>query len=361
MVDPIEAPPALALEPLYLAHGARFASAPCGWRIPADFGDPAGEALALRRAVGWLDRSFVGRLEITGEDRQRFLHGFVTCEVKGLPVGGAVPGFLTNAQGRVLADFTLVVLADRLWLELPPGRSEAIRAHLEKYVLADRVALRSLAATSLFELVGPGVEAALTLLGLPTPERGQARSGKFAGAAVEVVARGLGRLPAAALWVPEAVAAALAAALFDSGASDLGPRAVGFSARDAVRVEEGVAAWGEDFGEENFPQENGREDAISYTKGCFLGQEIVARLHYRGQVARLLRGLRAEGAAVPAIGSPVLAEGREAGRLTSAVASPALGGAAIGLALLQRRACEPGTRIVLASGEAAEVVLPPFV
>lgn len=359
MVDEVEAPPALALEPLHLAHGARLAVAPSGARVPADFGDPAGEALALRRAVGWLDRSFLGQLEIAGEDRQRFLHGFVTCEVKGLPVGRAAPGFVTSAQGRVLADFTLAVLADRLWLELPPGRAEAIRSHLEKYVLADRVELRAVAATSLFELVGPGVEAALRLLGLPAPERGEVHGGRFAGAAVELVGRGLGRLPAVALWVPAAVAAALAAALYDLGASDLGARAVGASARETLRIEEGVAAWGEDFGEENLPQESGREEAISYTKGCYLGQEIVARVHYRGQAARLLRGLRFDGDAVPAIGTPILAEGREVGRLTSAVRSPTLG-APIGLALLQRRVCEAGTRLVLASGEAAEVAETPF-
>jgi folate-binding protein YgfZ len=242
-----------------------------------------------------------------------------------------------------------------LWLELPPGRAEAICVHLEKYVLADRVSLRMLAATSLFELVGPGVAATLARLGLPAPESGEARSGLFAGAAVEVVARGLGRLPAVALWVPDAAAAALAAALFELGASDQGPREVGSAARDAVRVEEGWRPGAKTFGE-RLRRRRAAATRSLHTKGCYLGQEIVARLHYRGQVARLLRGLRFASNAVPAIGTPILAEGREAGRLTSAsLADPRRADRA---RLLQRRACELGTPVL--TGESAEVVLLPF-
>jgi folate-binding protein YgfZ len=129
---------------------------------------------------------------------------------------------------------------------------------------------------------------------------------------------------------------------------------------DALRIDAGIPWFGRDFGPDNFPQETGLEEqAVSYTKGCYLGQEVVARLHYRGQVSRQLRRLRLESVpeahAVP--GTELLFEGRPAGVLTS-VAGPPWLGELVGLSILQRRAFEPGTRLeVVGGGEA--VVAPP--
>jgi folate-binding protein YgfZ len=125
-----------------------------------------------------------------------------------------------------------------------------------------------------------------------------------------------------------------------------------------LRVEAGIASFGIDFDDTRFPQETGAEaDAVSYTKGCYLGQEVIARLHYRGQAQNVLRGLRFEGT-TPEPGTAVLHDGREAGRATSVADSPRFG--PIGLAILHRRA-EPGSAIELLGGGQAEVVELPFV
>jgi folate-binding protein YgfZ len=139
---------------------------------------------------------------------------------------------------------------------------------------------------------------------------------------------------------------------------------VGIAALEARRVELGVPRFGRDFGPEHFPQETGLgEQAVSYTKGCYLGQEVIARIHYRGQANRLLRGLRLPpGTTVDAVadGAELRYEGRPVGTLSSAVRSPALG-APVALAIVHRRGAEPGTRVEVEGGGAAEVVALPFV
>jgi len=132
-----------------------------------------------------------------------------------------------------------------------------------------------------------------------------------------------------------------------------GVKPAGFEALEILRTEAGIPCFGMDFGPENFPQETGAEEAVSYTKGCYLGQEVVARIHYRGGVQKGLRGLLLD-APAPAPGTPLLHDGREAGKTGTVVESIALGCPA-GLAILHRRAAEPGTRLEVQGGGTAEV------
>jgi folate-binding protein YgfZ len=161
--------------------------------------------------------------------------------------------------------------------------------------------------------------------------------------------------PAFTIWVSASVAASLAEGLLERGAVP-----VGTTALEALRVEAGLPRFGPDFGPDNFPQETGIEEAVSYTKGCYLGQEVVARIHYRGGVQRRLVGLRFAGSEPPSRGAKLLYEGREAGTVGTALHSPALA-AAIGLAIVHNRAAEPGTRLQMEGGESAEVSALPFV
>jgi folate-binding protein YgfZ len=129
-------------------------------------------------------------------------------------------------------------------------------------------------------------------------------------------------------------------------------------ALEVLRAEAGIPRFGQDFGPENFPQETGIEEAVSYTKGCYLGQEIVARIHYRGGVQNLLRGLVFEGTE-PQPGAAILHDGREAGKATTVVHSPALE-RTVGLAILHRRV-QPGARVDVEGGGTAEVKELPLV
>jgi glycine cleavage system aminomethyltransferase T len=219
---------------------------------------------ALRRGCGLADRSRIGRLELAGADRLRFLHAYVTCEVKGLVVGQGAYGFFTNPQGRILADLVLMALADRLWLEVPPGQEEAITTHLRKYVIADRVDIHPLALQPII-LAGPRAAAVLAervpAAALPQTPWSHA-SLQVAGVEVTIQRHERLGVPAFTLWAAEADVAVLRRELLAGGV-----RSVGDEALEVVRVEAGVARFGQEFGPQSFPQETGAADAVSYTKG----------------------------------------------------------------------------------------------
>lgn len=324
--------------------GAEIAE-PDGFPVPLRYGPIEEELRALREGAGIADLSWRGRLELLGKDRLRFLHNYVTCDVKGLSPGAGAYGFFTSPQGRILSDAVLLALEDRLWVEVGPGQEEPIGAHLKKYILADRVEVRGLDDMLPIAVLGPRAE---EVLGADLSALGEAWShARIAvhGTEVELQRRGLMGVPAWTLWVSASVAAPLVERLIEQGA-----RPVGFEALEGLRVEAGIPRFGRDFGPDNFPQETGIEEAVSYTKGCYLGQEVVARIHYRGGVQNVLRKLAFEGTApaqTPA-GIALLHDGREAGRATTIVGS-------MGLGILHRRAAEPGTRVEVEGGETALV------
>jgi folate-binding protein YgfZ len=347
----------LPLARLHERLGAVLAPVDGGASAPLRYGPVAEEHRALREGCGLADRSWLGRLEILGADRHRFLNAYVTCEVKDLAPGEGAYGFVTNHQGRILSDLVVMAHEDRLWLLLPPGQEEAVGKHLRKYILADRVEVRPLEDMLPVSLIGPRAVAALGGAGLPPA--GDWRHVRSRVHGTEVALQRSGRLGAEAytLWVSASIAGPLIEGLLEGGAA---ARPVGFEALEVLRAEAGIPRFGRDFGVENFPQETGAEEAaVSYTKGCYLGQEVVARIHYRGGVQKTLRGLVFDGPA-PAPGAPLLHDGREAGVATTVVESIALG-RPIGLAILHRRGAEPGTRLEVGGGGTAEVRELPFI
>lgn len=310
----------------------------------------ADEYRALREAAAVVDRSAAGRIELTGADRQRFMNAYLTCEIKGLAPGSGAYGFLTQAQGRILSDAVVLVREDRLWIEVGPDREGPIIEHLKKYVLADRVEIRPLADVLPVALTGPRAAEIVD----PEAELAETawahRQGDVLGIEVTVQRGGFAVPWDYTLWV----AASEAPRLIEGLAALEGVRQAGFAALEALRVEKGLPRFGCDYGPENFPQETTLDEAVSYTKGCYLGQEVVARIHYRGGVQKELRGLLFEGDGAPERGESLLADGREAGTVGSVVDSPALG-RTVGLAILHRRAAAPGTRLELSGGRWAEV------
>jgi len=312
---------------------------------------------ALRTGCALVERSWVGRLEVLGADRQRFLNAYLTCDVKGLAPGGGAYGFFTDKQGRIQADAVVLALEDRLRLELPQGRAPVVAEQLRKYVIADRVEVMPAKELLPLTLAGPGAEELLAAAGAPAlPEAvwSHARATVF-GTEVTLVRQGRLGVPAFTLWTSSSLAPELAAAFAARGAVT-----ASFDALEAVRVEAGIPRFGADFGPDNFPQETGIDEAVSYTKGCYLGQEVVARIHYRGGVQRQLVGLDFGGDAPPARGAALRHDGRAAGAVGSALVSPALG-RPIGLAIVHKRAAEPGTALEVEAGGSAAVRALPFV
>ncbi len=330
-----------------------------GLEAPAFYQDAAEEYEALRNGCGLVDRSWTESLVMHGEDRARFLGGLVTCDAKSLASGQGAYGFVTTVKGRVMADLTVLAAADHLWLELSPGTAAAVAAHLQKYVIVDRVEIAVVEDQIPLTLIGPKSSELLALDELPEKPLEHLAT-EVLGTAVRLVREPSLGVDTWTLWVAVDDAPSLIERWVEGGTAN-GFRLVGHQAYDRLRVEAGVALLGVDFDAANFPQETGLEDlAVSYTKGCYLGQEIVARIHYRGGVNRHLRGLTfaadLEVSNADLIGRSLSVDGREVGSVTSVAETTA---GRVGLAILHQRA-EPDAVVDLADGGTARVIELPF-
>jgi len=294
---------------------------------------------ALRASAAWLDVSGRGKIRATGEDRQRFLHAMCTQPVETLRPGQGTYAFFLDPQGRIQADAHLLVREDDVFIETEPEAAETLVQHLERFIIMDDVTLENVSASlAAVALEGPGaIEIAASLFGqLP----GEAEAGTEAEGVVIV----RNSLTGQAGWrfiIETGRRADLVNRIESAGA-------VAATAGEfrAVRVENQVARFGEDFFDTNLPQETQRLEAVSFTKGCYIGQEIVERVRSRGQVNRVLVGVELETDKAPAAGSAVMFEGAEVGRLSSPVYSPALG-QVVGFGILRRQAADAGAAITV--------------
>lgn len=334
--------------------GASFADYR-GHRMAQRFSTSADdEYQALVEGCGLFDRSFHDSLVMTGDDRQRFLNGLVTCDTKALEAGESSHGFVTSVKGRNLAYLSVLALEDQLWLELPPGSAPDMQTHLSKYIIVDRVEIAPLPWTSV-ALLGPAAADFLKALGLDVDglTAGQHRPGRVGDHGVRLLRdRDLGTTPQWILWCSVATAAAVYQELVHRGKDDGTARPVGFAAFERLRIEAGWPLFGVDYDSDHFPQETGLDDAVSYTKGCYLGQEIVARIHYRGGVNKRLRTLRPERFDEQAVGGTISLDGRAAGSLTSLTQSH---DGPLGLAILHKRV-EDGAEVEIEGLGKAEVL-----
>ncbi len=278
------------------------------------------------------------RLELMGPDRERFFGGMVTAAIEGLEPGAGRFGFITDVRGRILASAAVLALEDRLWLEIPKGRGRTIIEHLETYIVTDQVEILPLGDMASVKIAGPRSAEALADLGASAAvgldEPWSHTQVELLDYQARLVREGHGPVPAFSLWQSSAIAPLMADDLAEGGL-----RRVGREATEALRIEHGHPLWGVDYNDANLPPETGIDDAVDYEKGCYLGQEIVARIHYRGQPARRMCRLVFESGHSPAAGAAIEFDGRPAGTVTSISPSPRAD-AAIGLALLPRRAVE---------------------
>lgn len=350
------APRRLALDAVHAAEGAGFVER-LGWRLPRAYG-AAPEAVALeyraaREGAALLDLSDRGVLAATGPQRQKFLDGILSNAVDGLAAGAGCLASLLDVKGHVTALLRVLVGTDAVLLEMPSERLTRVRETLLFYKVGAPVRFEERPVTVL-GLIGPDARACLAragaTLGQLLPEQHQQID--LAGQAV--CASRASDLPGEALvlHVPAAGGEAAWTELRQAGALPAGRAAL-----DALRVEEGRPLYGIDVTEENLLHETGLlSEYHSSAKGCYLGQEVVARLEGRGgNVNKRLRGLRLAAPAAP--GAVVRAGEDEVGRITTAAVSPRLG--PVALAYIHRSAFAPGTAVQV-DGHAATVVALPF-
>ncbi len=323
---------------------------------------------ALRDAAGVVERSDRGLIAVAGTDRRTWLHGLLTNDIAALGPGrGCYAAWLT-AQGRFITDMTVNELGDLLLLDLHVSVKDGVLAKLDQFVFAEDVQLGDVTGTFASAGVhGPQAAAVLgRVLGdgaahLDTFARHQNARLPFEGEPVIVVRDDELGLPGFTLYVDATRLDHVVRALVAAGA-----RRVPADVADAVRIESGRPAFGTDMDEDIIPLETGLEQqAISFTKGCYPGQEVIIRVLHRGggRVAKKLVGLALDGTQVPCAGTKLVAGDKEVGRVTSAALSPALG-RAIALGYVHRDYLEPGTALEAVLGDhrtTATVTALPFV
>lgn len=358
----------LALHEFHQVLGARF-SMLNGAEVVAHYGDVLAEHSALLERAGLLDLSFRGRICLTGADRVRFLHGQVTNDVNRLGVGEGCYAALITAKGRIQSDLNIYRLQDELLLDFEPGLTQAISERLDKYVIADDVQVVDVAPHyGLLSVQGPQAASLLSSAGVANEAPAKPFSFVKIPEAIlgEIYLVNQPRLGTSGfdLFVPVAGVSAMVEKLL-AAAKAIGGRACGWEAFETARIEAGIPRFGVDMDESNIALEAGVENrAISFSKGCYIGQEVISRIKTYGQVAKALRGLRLADdlKALPAKGDKLFHGGKEAGYVTSALASPALK-ANVALGYVRKEVNEIGNELTLRTKEgesSARVVEIPF-
>jgi len=257
---------------------------------------------ALRENAAWLDLSARGRIVARGRDRARLLHNLTSNEVKKMVPGQGCYAFLLNPQGRIQADLCLFCFDDRFLLDTEPELRAKVAQHIRRYIIADQVELEDATAQSAcVEVAGP---AAPAILQGPDVDYSHVPWDECTAARVTVTGQ-----PGYRIFCPAENKPGVVARLEAAGA-------IAATAEDAriVRIENGVPRFGDDIRDTSLPQETRQMHAVSFTKGCYLGQEIVERIRARGHVNRQLVRLEFDGNHAP--------EGAE---ITSSVISPSTG------------------------------------
>ena len=338
-----------------------------GRAVLLHFGDVPSEYSALSTSALLVDRSYRGRAEVSGAKAPESVNGLVTNDVVTLAAGtGAYAGML-SAKGKLLADVRIFRKADSLFIDTPPRSAEALKGTLRKFI-NPRAAPHKDVSDSVNDLGVFGPRAATVVAaatGMPADEL--AALAMFAHVTVDFAGEPLmiARVPDLAvpgfeLFVPAAHTAELSDKLVSAGAT-----AGGHAAFEIARVEAGRPEWGVDMDDNTIPQEANFDElgAISYTKGCYTGQETVARVHFRGHVNRHLRGLRLPvGVELPAYRTELFdEEDKVVGDIRSTALSPRVGPIAIAMV---RREIPLGGSVTIKSDEGntrATVVALPFV
>jgi folate-binding protein YgfZ len=347
--------------------GARFAET-AGWVMPTSYGHPRSEYEAAYREAALFDISHHARTEVTGGDATSFLHNLCTNDVKNLAVGRGCGAFLTTGQAKIVAYVFIWRLSSTgasgsYLLDAGPVSEERVLGHLDRFLISEQVCLADRTEElAQLHIAGPGAAGVLVqaganeVAGLVEHEWRTAQAFEVTYQFMKHSVLGspgydliCGRDGARTIW---------------NRLVALGARPAGTEAYNILRVEAGTPVYGQDIDEGNLPQEVGRiAQTISFTKGCYIGQETVARIRTYGHVNRSLVGLIISQDRSLTRGTLLLSEGKEVGQVTSSVVSPRLG-AAIAMGYVRRGKHEIGTLLEVDQehgGCTARVVSLPFI
>jgi len=373
MSEAVLAQRSLALDPVHRSLGAVMVERD-GWFLPASYGDELFEYASVReRGAGLIDLSARGRLMVTGSEAVPFLNGLITNDMKTLEENRWMAAVFPNVQGRLLASVRVIRVAvgpeggdnaksspPTFLIDTETATHERVLQAIQKFTLAGDFHVTDLTSeTVLLSLQGKAAQKIIA--SVLDSEAGSTSVGSLIqrvwnGGTITLIRATHTAADGFDLIVNNAHADKLWQELLTAGA-----RPVGHDAWETLRVEAGVPRYGQDMDDTTVVTETNLDDSVSYTKGCYVGQEIIARIKYRGHVAKKLRGLLFEEPfklqAPTAIFS---ADDKEIGRVTSTTNSPHLG-RRIALGYLKYEHSSPGTKVKVTDGHTAHVVDLPFV
>lgn len=330
-----------------------------GVEVAADYGDPAAEERAFAEGAALVDRNARGAVLVDGPDALKFLQSLLSQDLDALADGQGAHALLLQPQGKLDTDLRFLRVGDTAWLDCEVGRGEALAASLRRFKIRIKAEITDRTGEwGCLTLRGPEVASRLGASSAPPlPEEPHAHV-PWGGEAVEarlVRADWPGGPPGADVVGPVGELAQIWAVLVDAGFTP-----AGLTAYEAARVRAGVPRQGLDIDEKTIPQEAFLElDAVSFTKGCFLGQELVCRIDSRGHVNRLLRGLAidpgtpAGNATTPPAGAGIVVGDKEVGALTTVARSE---GGVVALGYVRREVEVPADVVVRWSGGEAKAV-----
>jgi folate-binding protein YgfZ len=323
---------------------------------PSDYGDVRGEFRALISGSGVYDLSSRAKISLTGGDRVRWLNGMITNNIRDLARAHGVYAFLLNPQGRILGDLYAYNRGESFLLDTDQWQVEKVLAVFDKYIIMDDVEVANVSGQlTAIGIAGSNARESLRAAGFEVPPLEPLEFAEFTWRQTGItVVRGDNQsVESFELWLAPDHFAQVRDALVKAGA-----KPVGTAALELLRIATGVPHYGADIRERDLPQETEQERALNFTKGCYVGQEIVERIRSRGQVHRKFTGFEVQGP-LPASGSRIQVEGKDVGEITSVASLPlASGDRRVALGYIRREVTAPGKQLDAGGSEARIANLP---
>jgi len=348
----------MAKTPLYdtlTASGARMGEYG-GMETAADFGDVGREFRELSTGCAIYDLGWRAKISIAGKDRVRWLNGMVTNTIKDLPLHRGNYNFVLNPQGRILGDLYAYNFGEYFLIDTERSQLENLLTLFRRYIIMDKVEPtdKSNELTAI-GLQGPRAPEVLAKSGIEDPGLDATQIADLQWKEVDVT---LVRMGGNGLRTYEVWAAPHKMSLLWNALTDAGAVPVGSDALEKFRIMIGLPKYGIDIRERDLPQETEQKHALNFTKGCYIGQEIVERIRSRGNIHRKFQGFILEGD-LPGQGTKLEADGKEIGEITSVSQLPGQNGERpVALGYIRREALERGAKITYPGGEARPVEVP---